>query len=232
GDVPVWLDARSDGTKFVWQDTKTELNRNDNLWLIGDPTSIIDHSWHYLDKRISIHFCLNLAVWFDNWSERPRNVYASSQCAMQFYTLCEDCPKGYWRVEGSRQCFRLWTGSRKFTEAQSKCVYENSVLATPADDVAVALRQHLVDKYEGIGAVLLDGKALADSGQMVWQRHQTELRPDNSLWVKDELQLFIHYDNCLIMWPDQGAVIDHPTQVYYTQACTLRAHATLCEVIE
>ena len=89
GDFPVWLDARSNGTNFVWQDTKTELNRKDELWLIGDPTSIFDQNWHYLDERINIHHCLNLAVLFDDWSMRPRRVYASSQCSVHFYTLCE-----------------------------------------------------------------------------------------------------------------------------------------------
>ncbi|CAL4105012.1 unnamed protein product, partial [Meganyctiphanes norvegica] len=88
GDVPVWLNAKSDGTKFVWQDTNTTLHRNDTLWLIGDPTSIFDQKWHYLDERISIHHCLNLAVLFDDWSQRPRNVYASNQCSAPFfYTL-------------------------------------------------------------------------------------------------------------------------------------------------
>ncbi|CAL4114994.1 unnamed protein product, partial [Meganyctiphanes norvegica] len=72
GNVPVWLNARSDGTKFLWLDTKTELNRKDDLWLKGDPTSIFDQTWHYLDKRMGSDHCLNLAVWFDSWSERPR----------------------------------------------------------------------------------------------------------------------------------------------------------------
>ncbi|CAL4249066.1 unnamed protein product, partial [Meganyctiphanes norvegica] len=80
---------RSDGTKFLWQDTNTELNRKDDLWLQGDPTSIFDRTWHYLDKRISSDHCLNLAVWYENWSRRPTRVYASSPCSTWFYTLCE-----------------------------------------------------------------------------------------------------------------------------------------------
>ncbi|CAL4114174.1 unnamed protein product, partial [Meganyctiphanes norvegica] len=149
GYVPVWLNARSDGTKFVWQDTKTEIHRNDDLWLIGDPTSIIDHSWHYLDRRISIHYCLNLEVFFDSWSVRPRHVYASRLCAHHFYTLCEVCPEGFFSIQGSQhQCFKLWNDERRsWKQAQSKCVDENSVLAAPADDVVVALRQHIVVEY-------------------------------------------------------------------------------------
>ncbi|CAL4074233.1 unnamed protein product, partial [Meganyctiphanes norvegica] len=148
GDVPVWLNARSDGTKFVWQDTKTEINRNDNLWLKGDPTSIFDPIWHYLDERISWQHCLNLAVLLENWSERPRRVYASSTCNTRLYTLCEDCLVGFMRVEGSPQCFKLLNDTtRHWWGAQRACLDANLQLAIPSDDVAVALRNKIIDKY-------------------------------------------------------------------------------------
>ncbi|CAL4180693.1 unnamed protein product, partial [Meganyctiphanes norvegica] len=88
GDFPVWLDGKADGSKFVWQDTSTELIKKHPLWLVGDPTSILDIEWHYLDKRVTKYHCLALAVWYKDWSQRPTHVYASSLCSTRYYTLC------------------------------------------------------------------------------------------------------------------------------------------------
>ncbi|CAL4062150.1 unnamed protein product, partial [Meganyctiphanes norvegica] len=236
GDVPVWLNAKSDGTKFVWLDNNAELNRDDNLWLIGDPTSIFDQLWHYLDERISIYHCLNLAVLFDNWSERPRRVYASKLCSFPyFYTLCEDCPAGFVRVEGSRQCFKVLNNRAiNWENGQQECLNENLVLASPHDNIAVALRQLILDKYGDEGPLWLDGVIEADyTGQlvMVWQRHQRELDWDSSLWLpgaRRELRSNKDSLACLHMWPKQSDVTAYPTQPYSTRRCKFPGK-TLCE---
>ncbi|CAL4092825.1 unnamed protein product, partial [Meganyctiphanes norvegica] len=241
GDVPVWLNARSDGTKFVWQDNKIELNREDDLWLKGDPTSIFDILWHYLDKRISSNHCLNLAVWFENWSERPRRVYASTTCSTRFYTICEECPVGFFRLKGSRQCFKLLKDvQRSWGKAQGACLDENSVLATPSDEIAVALRKYILDKYGELdngGKLWLDGMAHAGSGRVMLVRNQTklvELSGNHSLWQPDEPVLRDAdgrgFDSCLRMHIAHWVVAAYPTQVYYTRPCTDHAY-TLCEAI-
>ncbi|CAL4124902.1 unnamed protein product, partial [Meganyctiphanes norvegica] len=228
GDIPVWLNARSDGTKFVWEDTKTELSREDDLWLKGDPTSIFDRIWHYLDERISSNYCLNLAVWFENWSERPRRVYASSHCKTKFYTLCEECPVGFLRLEGSRQCFKLLTNSTlTWWEAQRACLDRNLVLAIPSDEVAVALRKLILDKY-GEGYLWLDGMARADSGRMMWQRTHTELRSNHTLWQYDEPDFRDKRDTCLVMDTANWTLSVYPAQPYTTILCTGTGIA-LCE---
>ncbi|CAL4190674.1 unnamed protein product, partial [Meganyctiphanes norvegica] len=146
-----------------------------------------------------------------------------------------DCPDGYWRVEGSRQCFKLWKDNgRIWAQARTKCEDENSVVAAPADDIAVALRQLILDKYDDVVyGVWLDGKAQAGrSGQeMVWQRHQTELSPDNSLWKEGAQQrLNGGEDRCLLMWTREWVLTDYPTQPYYPALC-MTTRAILCEAI-
>ncbi|CAL4060619.1 unnamed protein product, partial [Meganyctiphanes norvegica] len=233
GDLPVWLNARADGKKFVWKDTETELNRKDELWLQGDPTSIFDRIWHYLDKRITEHHCLNLAVWFKDWSKRPTRVYASSACSSKFYTLCEACPVGFW-LESSKQCFKFLNDElRNWQDAKQACLKENAVLANPADEVAVALRKHILDKYGELWwGVWLDGMAPAGSRHMMVQRNQTELRQDHHLWMAALLQPLYSYeqDMCLMMLISQRMIKDLPTQVYATLPCTGTQY-TLCEAI-
>ena len=86
--MPVWLNSRADGAKFIWMDNNTVLDKQNPVWLRGDPTSIYDRLWHYLDNRVTNQHCLALAVWHENWSERPTLAYASIICWNRFYTIC------------------------------------------------------------------------------------------------------------------------------------------------
>ncbi|CAL4221077.1 unnamed protein product, partial [Meganyctiphanes norvegica] len=80
-----------------------------------------------------------------------------------------------------------------------------------------------------VGFVWLDGKAVAGSGQMVWQRHGTELLRNNSLWRTHQPVFRDHEDRCLMMDPVQGTVKRYPTQPYFTMPCTEKEYTFLSE---
>ncbi|CAL4147787.1 unnamed protein product, partial [Meganyctiphanes norvegica] len=72
----VWLDARGNGSKMVWQHDRTELRDNNSLWWPGS-------------RGVTISHCLFLAVWETDRNRHPRRPYGSNSCSNSFYTLCK-----------------------------------------------------------------------------------------------------------------------------------------------
>ncbi|CAL4201037.1 unnamed protein product, partial [Meganyctiphanes norvegica] len=236
GDIPIWLNARANGSMFIWQDNQTELRKMNPVWLIGDPTSIFDMFWHYLDKRVTTEHCLALAVWHEDWSKRPRRAYASKSCLYHYTTICTGCPRGFFQIESSRKCFHIINDvERNWFEARAKCKEQNAVLATPSEENAVALRKHISDTYVVAGEVWkgrwylwLDAMVPAGKGRVMWQRNSTELSRDHHLWLLEEPDIRKNRDMCLVMAFQQSVISNFPKQVYATYPCTDRKY-TLCE---
>ena len=87
-EAPVWLNARGDEKRLIWQTDKLELSNDSPLWLTGYPTSILDRTWYYPGERVTVNHCLTLAGRSD-WKTQPLKPYASHDCSDLQYTLCQ-----------------------------------------------------------------------------------------------------------------------------------------------
>ncbi|CAL4112026.1 unnamed protein product, partial [Meganyctiphanes norvegica] len=59
------------------------------------------------------------------------------------------CPDGFFRPDGSKECFKFFNDvKRHWYDAKSKCAEEGLKSAKPSEVVSVALRKYLLDTYE------------------------------------------------------------------------------------
>ena len=79
GDGGVWLDARGDGSKFVWQREGLALKNDDPLWWFNHP----EPTW------VSKNHCLILAAYHSNSEKYNRRPYMSHPCSRPYSALCE-----------------------------------------------------------------------------------------------------------------------------------------------
>ncbi|CAL4124711.1 unnamed protein product, partial [Meganyctiphanes norvegica] len=67
-----------------------------------------------------------------------------------------ECRKGFFMLDGSTQCFKLYDEQiRTWEEAQTKCQEEQLLTAKPTDQVVATLRKYIFDK-NGDGGVWLN----------------------------------------------------------------------------
>ncbi|CAL4077337.1 unnamed protein product [Meganyctiphanes norvegica] len=78
GNGNVWLGAKADGSKYVWQDSRMTLRNGNHLW---DP----DQS---RGSYTSTKYCLMMFVYTGS-QFYPGQPYYSSECSNSRYTLCE-----------------------------------------------------------------------------------------------------------------------------------------------
>ncbi|CAL4181706.1 unnamed protein product, partial [Meganyctiphanes norvegica] len=71
----VWLDARGDRSKFVWQQDWTPLNSNNPLWEPGRP-----------GRDVTPDYCLGLLVRRISWQRAPLQPYDNWLCSNSITT--------------------------------------------------------------------------------------------------------------------------------------------------
>ncbi|CAL4116056.1 unnamed protein product [Meganyctiphanes norvegica] len=100
GEGEVWLNARSDGTKFVWLSNGTELRINNPLWFPMMP-----------GIHVTTDHFLHLLVSNDSWSQYPEQPYASELYSVPRNTLCE-IPKATHEIEDLLKTLRILINTR------------------------------------------------------------------------------------------------------------------------
>ena len=74
----------------------------------------------------------------------------------RFAFLSIGCPGGFFRVNGSDNCFKFFHGEKtSWDETQRKCKKENLETIHPTSKVAVTLRKYLIDNYGIFYSVLM-----------------------------------------------------------------------------
>ncbi|CAL4235041.1 unnamed protein product, partial [Meganyctiphanes norvegica] len=74
----VWMDARGDGSKFVWQRDGTVLSNTSPLWFPGWPAG-----------QVSTGRCLGMLIFKNDWKNHPGRPFTSDPCSHYYKTLCE-----------------------------------------------------------------------------------------------------------------------------------------------
>ncbi|CAL4112322.1 unnamed protein product, partial [Meganyctiphanes norvegica] len=137
-----------------------------------------------------------------------------------------ECREGFFIVDGSTQCFRLYDDkSRTWEEAQSKCQNEGLLAAKPTDRVAATVRKYIFDK-KGDGGVWLD--AQGDGDNMAWQLDGRKISRSSILWWPILPGKWFNYTNCLLLLAYRSNWREHPNKPYLTYPCA-NFHRTLCE---
>ncbi|CAL4059147.1 unnamed protein product, partial [Meganyctiphanes norvegica] len=155
---------------------------------------------------------------------------AQTNITIKHHGVCEvvkDCPGGFIKIEGSWKCFKVWDDEkRNWWEAEDKCLDENSVLAGPTTEVAVALRKRILDTYGDLGGLWLDG-IVPGTGI------HTEIRlsVNNTNWLRSHHYPSNEFDLCRAMNINQQFIRNYPNASDVSQLhwCTKRG-STLCEV--
>ncbi|CAL4174192.1 unnamed protein product, partial [Meganyctiphanes norvegica] len=136
------------------------------------------------------------------------------------------CREGFFMSHGSSQCFKLFNDwKRNWDEAKSKCEQVELVMAQPTDDVAVALRDDIINTYGYDSKVHL--AAHADGSQYVW-RDGSVLRTNNPLWWPKQPGSSIKTGYCLGLLVDEYHWTEEPGRPYWSWGCAYRVY-TLCE---
>ncbi|CAL4183217.1 unnamed protein product, partial [Meganyctiphanes norvegica] len=137
-----------------------------------------------------------------------------------------ECKKGFFMVDGSTQCFKLYDGEiRDWKDAQTKCHEENLLLAEPTDEVAANLRKYIFVK-NGDGGVWLN--AQGNGEKLVWQKYGTEISFMNRLWWPTLPGKWYNTTHCLLLLSYRSNYNSHPNKPYITFPC-YTSHRTLCE---
>ncbi|CAL4210978.1 unnamed protein product [Meganyctiphanes norvegica] len=84
GNGTFWVNARSDGKKFLWQQSNKTLESYNRLWTPGQP-----------GDRVSPGHCLSLLVSEEEWRSYPGQPYHSHNCSeIEHYPLCQQLLQG------------------------------------------------------------------------------------------------------------------------------------------
>ncbi|CAL4110548.1 unnamed protein product [Meganyctiphanes norvegica] len=90
------------------------------------------------------------------------------------HTHGQGCPPGFIKSPGSATCYKMFLEEVSPAAAKKKCASEGLVLAQPSDAEVVALRDVIVDTYDGVWVAAAWVAATGDeNGQYFWSRDDT-----------------------------------------------------------
>ncbi|CAL4137302.1 unnamed protein product [Meganyctiphanes norvegica] len=217
-----WVDAKGDGSKFVWQSDRKELTSSSPLWY-SVPSS----------SYVSTSYCLALATSDSYWNSYPNQPYRYESCTTPEYPICElviptGCPSGFFMPTGSTQCFKLFLDAEiSWYSARSKCQSEGLVLAKPYD--AVSLRSYIIERYGTKDEIWLDARG--DGSKFVWQSDRKSLYSSSPLWYSGYPgSSYISTSYCLGLATIASQWKSYPNQPYISITCSTYEYP-LCELI-
>ncbi|CAL4184389.1 unnamed protein product, partial [Meganyctiphanes norvegica] len=213
----VWLGAKGDGSKYVWQQGGLTLRNDSPVWAEDQPGS-----------SVSADYCLYLVVTKSHNSSHPETPYYTSKCSNPSYTTYALCEDGTY--DWSAQ-FKIYKDQKRtWAEAKEKCEQEGYILAQPSDSIAVHLRRYLLENYGDQSRVWLGAKG--DGSKYVWQKGGLTLRNDSPVWANGQPGSYVSADYCLYLVVTMGHNSNHPENPYYTSKCSNPSFTTyaLCEV--
>ncbi|CAL4110811.1 unnamed protein product [Meganyctiphanes norvegica] len=74
-----WMNAKANGSHFIWQHSNTVLSTANPLWWPGEPKI----------RQLTTNYCMALLTGDSTWKKNPDNPYGPWKCSSSYYTLCE-----------------------------------------------------------------------------------------------------------------------------------------------